>query len=116
MKSNALTVNCRDRRSFIGGSEARVIIGRDEKAPHRPVGGKVRRGRAEDRKFNRRWTGRGTNDRLLAFLPESDAGATAILFDEFDSGLPKSGLDFLSGVCPAAQGPVLCLKPFNRGD
>ena len=34
-----------ERRSFIGGSDARTIMGDDESAPRAPMAGKARRGR-----------------------------------------------------------------------
>ena len=42
VKIDRTTLLARDRRQFIGGSDARTIMGKDEKALHTPVARKTR--------------------------------------------------------------------------
>jgi hypothetical protein len=125
------------RRNFIGGSDARIIMGRDEKAPISLW--KEKRGEVgpEDlsanlivqlglltEDLNRTWDERSTghaitapvSDSLPALLSQPDAGTATILFEELDSGLPECGLDLLSSVGTAAQKTILGFKSFDRGD
>ena len=97
-----------ERRSFIGGSDARVIMGADEPAPHRLW--REKRGEAQPdnllvqlgvvtEPLNRIWYERNTGPEcptncaqcLFAFfgcmkLPEAHARPSPILVDEFDPG------------------------------
>jgi len=100
------------RRHFIGGSDARVIMGQDEKALIRLW--QEKRGEVGLRAASS--PDRGTLDRLLALLPESDAGTATILFEELDSSLTESVLDFLSSVSATAKKTILGLKPSDCGD
>jgi hypothetical protein len=141
MAENARKVRAEtDRRHFIGGSDARVIVGQDEKALIRlwqekrgEVGPETSR---ETSSFSSVWIcpgfveGGGLGIRvsgLTAFCPpllgqaldslmEPYARTTSILFDENYAGFDESCLDLLSSVGSAAQRPVVCLKAFNRRD
>jgi hypothetical protein len=105
-----------NRRGFIGGADARIIMGQDEKALIRLW--QEERGEWGPRPLSEETTASGFAGCLLApgFLPEPDPSTTAILFDEVDSGLPKSGLDFLSSVSATAQKAVMRLEPLDRRD
>src|ERR1035437_7052795 len=111
------------RRSFIGGSDARIIMGDDEAALLRLW--REKRGEAEPEDLsgnlivqlglvteplNRIWYERNTGPEcptqcaqcLFAFfgclkLPEAHARPSPILVDEFDPGALQSGLDFRTG-------------------
>jgi hypothetical protein len=133
MKTNTIA-RLPDRRHFIGGSDARIILGQDEKALIRLWREKRGEVGPEDlsanligqlgmatKDLNRPWYGRGherdpRSDDLLVLLPEPDAGTAATLFEELDSGLPEGGLDFLSSIGPTAQKTIVGLKPLDRGD
>jgi hypothetical protein len=119
--------NFSDRRAFIGGSDARIIMGADEAAllclwrekrgevepedlsrqPHSPA-------RLATEPLNRTWYERNTGPEcptqcaqcLFAFfgcmkLPEPHARPSPILVDEFDTGAFQSGLDFRTGSASA---------------
>jgi hypothetical protein len=108
------------RRSFIGGSDARIIMGADETALLRLW--REKRGEAEPEDLsanlvvqlgvvteplNRTWYERNTGPEcptqcaqcLFAFfgclkLPQAHARPAPILVDEFDPGALQSGLNF----------------------
>ena len=46
MKSDVWTSRAGDRKHFIGGSDARIIMGSDEAALHPALAGEARRSRA----------------------------------------------------------------------
>jgi hypothetical protein len=115
------------RRSFIGGSDARIVMGRDETALLRLW--REKRGEVEPEDLsgnlivqlglvteplNRTWYERNTGPEystqcarcLFAFfgcmkLPEAHARPSPILVDEFDPGAFQSGLDFRTGSASA---------------
>jgi hypothetical protein len=115
------------RHSFIGGSDARVILGDDEAALLSLS--REKRGEAEPEDLsgnlivqlglvtephNRTWYERNTGPEystqcaryLFAFfgclkLPEAHARPSPILVDEFDPGAFQSGLDFRTGSASA---------------
>ena len=116
-----------DRRSFIGGSDARIIMGDDETALLRRW--REKRGEVEPEDLsgnlivqlgqatedlNRLWYERNTSPEystqcaqcLFAFfgcmkLSETHARPSPILVDEFDPGALQSGLDFRTGSASA---------------
>ena len=122
-----VTKNHADRRRFIGGSDARIIIGDDEAALLRLW--REKRGEVEPEDLsgnlivqlgqatedlNRRWYERNTGPEcptqcaqyLFAFLgrmsfSEAHARPSPILVDEFDPGALQSGLNFRSGSASA---------------
>src|SRR5450756_3240333 len=116
-----------DRRHFIGGSDARIIMGNDEAALLRLWREKCGEAEPEDlsgnlivqlglvtEPLNRIWYERNTGPEcptqcaqcLFAFfgcmrLPEAHARPSPILVDEFDPGALQSGLDFRTGSASA---------------
>src|ERR1035437_2624360 len=115
------------RRAFIGGSDARIIMGDDEPALLRLWRGKRGEIEPEDlsgnlivqlglvtEPLNRIWYERNTGPEysnqcarcLFAFfgclkLPEAHARPSPILVDEFLPGAFQSGLDFRTGSASA---------------
>ena len=115
------------RRSFIGGSDARIIMGDDEAALLRLWWEKRGEAEPEDlsgnlivqlgqatEDLNRLWYERNTSPEystqcaqcLFAFLgclklPEAHARPSPILVDKFDPGAFQSGLDFCTGSASA---------------
>ena len=124
---NEMVADSANRRSFIGGSDARIIMGDDEIALLRLW--REKRGEAEPedlsgnlivqlglvtKPLNRIWYERNTGPEystqcaqcLFAFfgcmkLPEAHARPSPILVDEFDPGAFQSGLDFRTGSASA---------------
>jgi hypothetical protein len=120
-------INHIERRAFIGGSDARIIMGDDEPALLRLW--REKRGEIEPEDLsgnlivqlglvteplNRTWYERNTGPEcptqraqcLFAFfgcmkLPQAHARPSPILVDEFDPGALQSGLDFRSGSASA---------------
>jgi hypothetical protein len=111
------------RRSFIGGSEARITMGdveaallrlwreqRGEVEPEDLSGNRIVQLGLVTEPLNRIWYERDTGPEcptqwaqcLFAFLgrlrlSEAHAGPSPILVDEFDAGALQSGLDFRTG-------------------
>jgi hypothetical protein len=103
-----------DRRHFIGGYDTRVIVGQNEKALIRLW---------QENAARSGWllqspTAPAHQVRYLLAtgFPSEPHACTAALFDEVDSGLPKSSLDFLSSVGATAQKTIMGLKPLDRGN
>jgi hypothetical protein len=124
---NKMVADSANRRSFIGGSDTRIIMGDDEAALLRLW--REKRGEAEPEDLsgnlivqlglateplNLTWYERNTGpecptqcaQRLFAFfgcmkLPEAHARPSPVLVDEFDPGAFQSGLDFRTGSASA---------------
>jgi hypothetical protein len=118
-------INSESRRDFIGGSDARIIMGQDEKAlihiwqekpgevgPEAPSTnlivqlGFVTEDLAQSCLLT--WL-------ALHSLTQPDAGAASVLFDEHYAGFDESCLDLIPSVSSPAQRPIVCLKPLYRG-
>ena len=81
------------RRHFIGGSDARIIVGKDEKGPDPPVAGKARRGRARSHVWGGGHGGWPTSSHALPAtglfqqprFTEADSRTATIILDELNA-------------------------------
>ena len=104
-KNDVWKRSSRERRHFVGGSDARIVMGTDEEALIRLW--REKRGEVEPQ------------DLSLLFalsLLQPDARPSSVLFDEFDAGNFEGGSYLFASFTPAAQGTLARLEPLYGRD